>query len=175
MVSIISSLSQSPIGMIEDKQLPEAESSSSILQEALKIMTEKAVFLRQEDRKKTKPSIFENPSILPRLAVAFSIGSTVEEAAQFAGCSVSVVKKHIRERTPFHVTTPWDEDCTVTFDEMVNGWRSHITMMAKVAIYQSLFSSDLKIATKNAWKLLERAHPEEWGRVCRVCKHKGHS
>jgi hypothetical protein len=105
--------------------------------------------------------------------MAFSIGGTVEEAAHFAGCSVSVVKKHMRERTPFQVTTPWGEDCTVTFDEMVSGWRTHITLLAKLAIYKSLSSPDVKFAVKNAWKILERAQPEEWGGLCRRCLRHG--
>jgi hypothetical protein len=137
-------------------------------------MTTKAVFLREDSKMRTKPSIFENPNVLPRLAMAFSIGGTVEEAAHFAGCSVSVVKKHLRERTQFQVTTPWGEGCTVTFDEMVSGWRTHIILLAKLAIYKSLSSPDVKFAVKNAWKILERAQPVEWGRTCRMCKHGGH-
>ena len=156
-------LSQSTINRTPITHLPEAENGSTILRSIFENMTDNVVFLGKQDKKKTKPCIFENPHILQRLAMAFSIGGTMEEAALFAGCSVSVVKKHLRERTPFQVTTPWGEDCTVTFDEMVSGWQCRITLMAKVAIYKSLFSPDLKIATKNAWKILERQEPEEWG------------
>lgn len=136
-------------------------------------MTLKATFLQREGTIKTKPSIFENPNVLPRLAMAFSIGGTVEEAAHFAGCSVSVVKKHMRERTTFLCTTPWGEDCITTFDEMVNGWRGHIALLAKLSIYKSLYSADQKFATKNAWKILERQEPKEWGGVCRQCLRRG--
>lgn len=155
------------------EQLPTADNPSQQLHSLLENMTVKAIFLREECKKRTKPSIFENPYVLQRLAMAFSIGGTVEEAAHFAGCSVSVVKKHMRERTPFQVTTPWGEDCTVTFDEMVSGWRTHITLLAKLAIYKSLFSPDMKLAAKNAWKLLERQEPNKWGGMCRDCLRRG--
>ena len=165
--------SQSLIGLSLQKALTIGETNRSPRQSAFEIMTEKAVFLRQEDRKKTKPSIFENPFVLQRLAVAFSMGGTIEEAAQFACCSVSTVKKHIRERTPFLYVTPWGEECIRTFDEMVTGWRCYLPMLAKRRICEAIDSPDLKIATKNAWKYLERHEPNEWGGICRDCLRRG--
>jgi hypothetical protein len=163
-------LIQSRIDVCEEEWLVEAEDAPSMLRVANKIMTEKAVFLRNEEKKKTKPSIFDNPQVLPRLAMAFCIGATVEEAAHFAGCSVSAIKKHMREQTPFHYTSRWGEDCTTTFEAMVNSWRCHVTMLAKMKICESLL--DPKTGTKDAWKVLERREPEEWGRVCRACHRR---
>lgn len=135
-------------------------------------MPKNAMFQRAEGTMRTKPSVFDHPQVLPRLAMAFCIGATMEEAAIFAGCSPSTIKKHIREGTPFRYTTRWGEDCLTTFDAMVNGWRCHITMLAKIAIYRSLL--DPKSGTKDAWKILERMEPDEWGRVCRSCRRRGH-
>ena len=121
---------------------------------------------------KTKPCIFDDPHVLPRLAMTFCIGGTVKESALFAGCSESAVKKHMRERTPFQVTTRHGEVCVQTFDEMVDGWRVHITLLAKIKIYQQLLRPVEETGTKDAWKILEAREPEEWGRTCRVCARR---
>jgi hypothetical protein len=166
-------LSESFVSELEEERLAEAENSSFILKVAQKIMNQKAVFLREEEKRKTKPCIFDHPHVLQRLAMAFSIGGTIEEAAHYAGCSVSTVKKHIRERTPFQCKDPFGEDCVITFDEMVEGWRCYLPLLAKRRICEALNSPDEKLAVKTAWKLLERTEPEEWGRVCRQCHRRG--
>lgn len=154
-------------------QQQEAANTSFSFLSLREIIPENAKILRREGTMKTKPCIFDDPQILSRMAMVFCMGGTVEEAANFAGCSVSVIKKHMRERTPFQVTTRYGEVCVQTFDEMINGWRVQITMLAKIAIYKSLFSPDLKFAAKNAWKILERQEPNEQSNVCRECRRRG--
>jgi hypothetical protein len=167
----VSIQSQSAAVSCNEEHLPEAENPTLNVRSLSEIISDKAVFQRREGTMKTKPSIFDNPNVLPRLAMAFSIGGSVEEAALFAGYSASVVKKHMRERTQFQTTTPWGENCITTFDEMVNGWRTHIGLLAKLAIYKSLF--DPKEGIKSAWKLLERRQPETYGGICRDCLRRG--
>ncbi len=164
--------SQSSVATLPAPSQIKADKPTFSVTSLLEIIPKKAQILRQEGITQTKPSIFDDPQVLPRLAIAFCIGGTVEEAAYFAGCSASTIKKHIRERTSFQLTTAHGEVCIRTFDDLVNGWRVHITMLAKIKIYQQLLRPVEDTGTKDAWRILEAKEPEEYGRTCRLCARR---
>lgn len=162
--------SKSTLGIVQVVQQSEAKNSIMPLSFLGEIIPKNAQILRHQGTMKTKPCIFDDPQVLPRFAMALCIGFTLEESASFAGCSASAIKKHVRERTSFQVTTHTGEVNVRTFDELVCGWKLHITMLAKMKIYHQLLRPETD--TKDAWKILERKEPEEWGRTCRLCSKR---
>ncbi len=132
------------------------------------ILTPKQDFLRG-GKKRTKPSIIENPQIMQRLEFAFSIGGTYAEAAGYAGCSLSTIKHHVQSKTPIGT---YSDGTIKTFDEWVELCRALMPLMAKLKIFSSLDLPLSKTGSKDAWKILERLEPEEWGGWCRACYKK---
>lgn len=117
------------------------------------------------DKRKTKPCILEDIRTMTFLAHAFAIGATQTEAAAFAHCSRSTIKKHLQEKTKVEYTADrFSEPIVVGFDELVCMWKCHLTYLCKIVIYDRISNPDPRVGVKDAWKLLERREPQEWGK-----------
>lgn len=115
----------------------------------------KNVRVLRGEKQRTKPSILEDERIIVHLAKAFMIGATQTEAAQFAGCSRSALKKHLHGGTLIEYETETNSEARVsTFADLVTLWKSHLTLLCKMVIYADIVNPNTD--TKSAWKLLDK-------------------
>lgn len=138
----------------EDYLQGKAKLSQVAIHMQRKIMP-KNVHVLRDGKQRTKPCVLENERTMILLAKAFLVGANQTEAAEYAGCSRSVLKKHIHSGTMIEYETEVSSEKRIsTFGDLVSLWRSHITLLCKMNIYADIINPHSD--TKSAWKVLNR-------------------
>lgn len=104
----------------------------------------------------------DDPRVMALLEAAYRIGCTHEEAAMTAVMSPDTIESWMSRGVKLELYANGEPTGQiVTYAEMVNLWKCHMTIQAKRKIYRAVV--DESTGTHDAWRVLERRQPTEWG------------
>lgn len=96
------------------------------------------------------------------LEASYRIGCTHDEAAMAASVAPDTIRNWVTHSLKLEIyinDKPTGQ--IVTYAQMVNLWKCHMTIQAKRKIYRAVV--DESTGTHDAWRVLERRQPQEWG------------
>lgn len=109
-----------------------------------------------------RPHHLDNPRVMAMLEASYRVGCTHDEAAMTAQIAPDTVQNWLSQQVKMEIyVNDKPTGQFLTYAQMCNLWKCHMLVQAKRKIYRSVV--DEKTGTHDAWRVVERRQPQEWG------------